>query len=375
LTFDSIIDQTQEEFNTNGNSGTITVNAQATAGTAVWLRGFEYTGAVEDLPADNPETVENETIEYLKVHGVAKFETLILGPFEFGGANCPLIVPFTLSSGNLENLIFAADGVALSLPLVVVCPPDVVVKCDEPFTYPQVQYAGCGNITIAYNPPLPLGGWFSVGAFPVGVTPVTVTATDSDGHTTNCTFTVTVTDTTAPVVPSLPTVTGSCSTPVTLTAPTTTDNCGGTVTGTTTTLFPITTPGTTVVTWTFDDGNGNTSNANQTVIVTGITFDGFFAPINGTGGTCQSPLRTANTGNNLPVKFKVSCNGSPIVSGHPTIELRQCSGGDYIGAGDFAIVANEWHFNWDTSGRSKGVYELIVTLQDGSTRNVFVRLK
>ncbi len=268
LTFDSIINQTQEEFNTNGNSGTITVNAQATAGTALWLRGFEYTGAVEDLPADNPETVENETIKYLKVHGVAKFETLILGPFEFGGATatCPLVVPFTLSSGNLENLIFAADGVALSLPLVVVCPPDVVVKCDEPFTYPPVQYAGCGNITIAYSPPLPPGGWFPAGAFPVGVTPVTVTATDSDGHTTNCTFTVTVTDTTAPLVPALPTLTGQCSVTVPEPAPVT-DNCGGLVTGTTSDPLNYTSQGTFTVRWAFSDGNGNTTTANQTVIV------------------------------------------------------------------------------------------------------------
>ena len=38
----------------------------------------------------------------------------------------------------------------------------------------------------------------------------------------------------------------------TLTAPTATDNCSGTITGTTST-FPITAQGTTVVTWTFED--------------------------------------------------------------------------------------------------------------------------
>ncbi|PRZ19239.1 gliding motility-associated C-terminal domain-containing protein, partial [Flavobacterium granuli] len=34
--------------------------------------------------------------------------------------------------------------------------------------------------------------------------------------------------------------------------------------------FPITTQGTTVVTWTFDDGNGNTTTATQNIVVTGI---------------------------------------------------------------------------------------------------------
>src|SRR5262249_32631606 len=132
IVFDSIINQSQEEFETNGHAATITVNASATAGTALWLRGYEYGGDMADVPPDDPNTVENESIEFLKAHGQVKFETLILGPFEFGGTNCPLIVPFTLQSSNLENFFFAADGVAKSLPLAIQCPPDVVVNCGQP---------------------------------------------------------------------------------------------------------------------------------------------------------------------------------------------------------------------------------------------------
>jgi len=40
ITFGSAINQSQAEFSSNGFSGTITVNAAATAGTALWLRGF-----------------------------------------------------------------------------------------------------------------------------------------------------------------------------------------------------------------------------------------------------------------------------------------------------------------------------------------------
>lgn len=456
LTFDSMINQTQAEFVANGNSGTITVNAKATGGTALWLRGFEFTGSLGDVPADNPDTVENESIEYLKLHGVVKFETLVLGPFEFGGANCPLIIPFTLTSTNLEHLIFAADGVTLSLPLVIICPPDVTVKCDEPFAYPPVQYAGCGVIAITYNPPVPAGGFFSAGAFPVGITPVTVTATDSAGHSTNCTFTVTVTDTTAPVVPALPTLTGQCSvtvsapapvtdncgglvtgttsdpltyttqgtftvrwafgdgngntntinqtvivkdtippvapvlppatgncgTPVTLTPPTASDNCAGMVPGTTTNSLVYTTAGTNIVYWTFDDGNGNRSTSTQTVIVTGLDFHGFYPPIAGTGGTCSAPLRTANLGNNLPIKFDVACGGQSVNSGRPTLSIERsvqpnqpCGTLMTIGGGDFVPVGNEWHFNWDTSGQVKGTYRLTATLQDGSKQSVWIKLK
>ena len=271
LTFESVIDQSQGEFNANGNSGSITVTAKATAGAALWLRGFEYTGLMADVPIDNPDTVENESIEYLKVHGLSKFETLVLGPFEFGGPNgCPLIVPFSLNSSNLEHLVFATDGVALSLPLVIVCPSNIVVGCNQPFSYAPAQYAGCGDIAITYSPAPPAGGVFSAGAFPVGDTTVTVTATDTHGQSTNCTFTVTVTDTTAPVVPDLPTLTGEAFVIVPQPAPTT-DNCGGVVTARTSDPLVYTNQGTFTVHWRFDDGHGNTNTANQTVIVDDVT--------------------------------------------------------------------------------------------------------
>ena len=72
-----------------------------------------------------------------------------------------------------------------------------------------------------------------------------------------------------PVTPTLTDVTGECS--VTPTAPTTTDNCAGTITGTTSTTFPITAQGTTVVTWNFDDGNGNSIDVDQNVVINDVT--------------------------------------------------------------------------------------------------------
>jgi len=83
------------------------------------------------------------------------------------------------------------------------------------------------------------------------------------------TVSVAVQDNTAPVTPTITDATGECS--VTPTAPTTTDNCAGTVTGTTGAAFPVTTQGTTVVTWTFADGNGNSTTATQNIIVDDVT--------------------------------------------------------------------------------------------------------
>ena len=452
LTFDSKIDQTQGEFAANGNSGTITVNANATGGTALWLRGFEFTGSMADVPADNPDTVENESIEYMKLHGVAKFETLVLGPFEFGGSKCPLIIPFSLTSSNLDHLVLAVDGVSLSLPLIIMCPPDVTVKCEESFAYPPVQYAGCGDITITYNPPAPAGGIFPAGAFPVGITPVTVTATDSAGSSTNCMFNVIVTDTTAPVVPALPTLTGQCSVTVPQPAPVT-DNCGGLVSGTTSDPLVYNTQGTFTVHWAFGDGNGNTNTVNQTVIVkdtippvvpvlptvtggcssvtlpvpttsdncsgtvtvtpnvpqvlttigtnrvqwtftdaagnsstayqtgivAGLTFKGFYSPINGVGGSCAAPLITKSSSSSLPIKFDIKCGTTAITGGTPPVVRIQAYGAN-CAAGAEIVVANaeyqnDWHYNWNIANRIGGTYKITIQLPDGTSQYVFVKLK
>jgi len=69
----------------------------------------------------------------------------------------------------------------------------------------------------------------------------------------------------APDVADLADLTGECS--VTMpTAPTATSSCTGSITGTANVTFPIT--NTTIVTWTYDDGDGNTSTQNQNIIIT-----------------------------------------------------------------------------------------------------------
>lgn len=96
----------------------------------------------------------------------------------------------------------------------------------------------------------------------------TGTITIADG---NVTKNVTLVDTQDPVpdVGTLSTITSQCSVG-SLTAPTATDNCSGTITGThNVSSFPITSS--TTVTWTYDDGNGNTVTQNQSVIIDDVT--------------------------------------------------------------------------------------------------------
>ena len=76
------------------------------------------------------------------------------------------------------------------------------------------------------------------------------------------------TDVTAPVADAatLADVTDECSV-TTLTDPTATDNCGGVVTVSSDATLPIITQGTTVVTWTYTDVNGNASMQMQNVVL------------------------------------------------------------------------------------------------------------
>jgi hypothetical protein len=64
-------------------------------------------------------------------------------------------------------------------------------------------------------------------------------------------------------------VTAECEV-TSLTAPTATDNCSGAITGTHDATLPIT--ATTVVTWTYEDDNGNITTQEQLVVVEDVTI-------------------------------------------------------------------------------------------------------
>ena len=110
--------------------------------------------------------------------------------------------------------------------------------------------------------------------FPIttqGTTTITWNYDDGNGNSSTQTQNVVLTDVLAPMadIATLTDVTDQCSV-ASITAPTATDNCAGSVTGTTTTTFPITTQGTTTITWNYDDGNGNSSTQTQDVVITDV---------------------------------------------------------------------------------------------------------
>ena len=161
------------------------------------------------------------------------------------------------------------------------CPPDLNLIAEE-------QLCGISNVSL--SPPqvsdncsaVNVGGSRSDGeplgnVFPVGTTLVTWTASDANGNSVQCVQSVTVTDVTAPTIVTCPEdlelATLACEETVEapLNAPTAVDSCGvASIVGTRDDGQPLNDPfgeGTTVITWTVTDVNGNVSICQQNVLV------------------------------------------------------------------------------------------------------------
>jgi sugar lactone lactonase YvrE len=118
--------------------------------------------------------------------------------------------------------------------------------------------------------------------FPLGDTVVTWTATDSSGNSVNATQTVTVVDTTAPTIETLPLITIEATNKnqnyVELGTIVATDLVGITsITNDAPQVFPF---GLTTITWTVQDKAGNNVNATQQVSVIDTTAPSVVAPDN-----------------------------------------------------------------------------------------------
>ena len=119
--------------------------------------------------------------------------------------------------------------------------------------------------------------------------------------------------TSLPPVPgagSLADATGECSATIAA-SPTATDNCAGAITGTTTDALTRATQGTSVVTWTFDDGNGNTTTQTQNIVVEDLTAPvADLASLPDATGECSATIGAAPT-------------ATPTTAPEPSLEPRR----------------------------------------------------
>jgi sugar lactone lactonase YvrE len=158
---------------------------------------------------------------------------------------------------------------------VITAPSDITVEANGILSTISIGQAtatdASGIASLVNNAPA---------KFPLGATVVTWTATDAAGNVAKATQTVTVVDTTSPVIAAPPSVTIEAANPdsnfVELGSPSTSDIVGvAAVTNDAPPSFKI---GDTVVTWTATDGAGNSASSKQVVTVQDTTKPKINAP-------------------------------------------------------------------------------------------------
>jgi|GEM_PF-3027024 len=243
--------------------------------------------------------------------------------------NCSASVTSTHTSGDtfssgVTNVSYTAtdpagNAVICSFTVTVVDTEDPVIS-SCPIAIAQNTDLGTCTATVTWTPPLQTDNCSATltsthnsgDVFAAGITTVTYTATDPAGNTAICSFTVTISETEAPVIAncpvdiSVPNQAGSCGATVSFTPPTQTDNCGANLTSSHLPgdFFPV---GDTTVTYTATDTSGNTAVCNFVVTVLDTE--------NPTFSTCPNDITVENDLGN--------CDA--LVSWTPPVGADNCS--------------------------------------------------
>jgi len=294
-----------------GNDGT--VDLSVTGGTAPYTYAWDNTATTEDMIGLTAGTynvtvtdangctatasatitestllVTNGTITDVSCLGSAdgSIDVTVTGgttPYTYAWDNTATTEDLSgLTAGTYTVTITDANGCTDTVPFTVTTTPDITAPIADLMNLTDIT-AQCEVLTTDVPTPTATdncGGVVTTThnvTFPIttqGTTVITWTYTDVAGNTSTQTQNVIITDTTAPVADlvALANVTDQCEVLASnVSVPTATDNCGGVVTATHNVTFPITTQGTTVITWTYTDVNGNTSTQTQNVIITDTT--------------------------------------------------------------------------------------------------------
>jgi hypothetical protein len=267
-------------------------------------------------------------------------------------------VTATDASGNTSTCDFTVT-VNCVKPTIVDCPTDIGVftdagTCGAVVTYNSSFNLGLPAATVSYSFSRATAGsgagTGSGSVFRTGTTLVTVTATNMCGSV-SCSFNVTVKDAERPMITAPANVTVSANanctaTGVDLGSPVTGDNCGTRpATNDAPAIFPI---GTTTVTWTVFDVNGNSNTATQTVTVVDDTKPNLTCPTDivvdadvvegGVSGAHVTYTATATDNCNVPVITYSSMPGSFFTIGTHTVTVTATDAGGNTSTCDFTVT-------------------------------------
>ena len=281
--------------NTNGGTLTGTTNFLTAPNANIALTRPSITSlTIGDVACPGTNTgqiVVNASCDYC-VNGVSNLQyQLNAGAFQtsntftgLGAGNYQLTVrEANYTACTTTSIAQLAPGVDNQAPSVV-CPANLTVNTDLGLcTASNITLGNASatdnctaSITPTHNGPM---------VFPIGSTSVIWTADDGNGNTNTCVQTVMVMDNQAPIIVCPGNVTvntdlGFCTASnIALGNASVTDNCNMSIIPTHNgpVTFPI---GSTNITWTAHDGNGNNNTCSQTVLVTDGQTPAILCPVN-----------------------------------------------------------------------------------------------
>ena len=193
-----------------------------------------------------------------------------------------VLVAAVLAAGRHADAGALIVTASAATPLSITCPAPITAEADQvggAFVVPGAATATGDGVTIT-SP--------SAGVFPLGTTTVTYTATDSSGDSVSCQTTITVVDTTPPVItcpaPITAEATGNESAFVVPGSATAFDTAGPvTISSPAAGSYPL---GTTTVTYSATDQSGNSSSCSSSITVVDTTPPSI---------TCPAPITAEAT--------------------------------------------------------------------------------
>ena len=235
------------------------------------------------------------------------------------------------------------------------------------------------NVVVTCAPP-------SGSQFALGATTVNCSATNSRNKTAEGSFTVSVVDTTAPVVVLNGITNGATYTlgAVAAASCSTSDSVTGVAVQAALSITGGTANGVGHFTATCSgakDGAGNTAAPVSASYDVQYVFNGFFSPVaNG---------KTFKIGSTIPLMWQLQNAQQGFISSFSSIVAVQaapdptCQAGaegdplDIEAAGNSGLQFNQntFQFNWKTTGLAAGCYVAIVSLDDGTRKTAFVTLR
>ncbi|MFZ1515029.1 MAG: HYR domain-containing protein [Saprospiraceae bacterium] len=257
-------------------------------------------------------------------------------------------------------------------PPTISCPANVTLNavtgsCEQTHSWTiPTPSDNCGIASLTVSPSNPSVNIINIppsalALFPVGVTTVTYTATDINGNSTTCSFTVTIVDNQPPIISNCPTNIGPlgndpglCGRTVSWNEPTASDNCPGVMLTTTPpnangSFFPVGVP--TLVTYKATDAGGLMTTCSFTVTIIDSEAPQITCPANivvsNTTGLCSAvvnytaPIGTDNCPGSVTVLQSGLASGSSFPVGVSTIVYKVTDVPGAMATCSFTVTVND----------------------------------